>query len=118
MLDWIALHHAMLWYDFFQQHSKFWNVPLSITQSVKKSALGIFGRHLECRIERSARGDHAQFFVEHKNRLANRVDNALSKCARVSDGSELFPEVRWLHSASATYLRTWKMTDSAYWIIC
>src|SRR5512144_2981167 len=101
MLDLIALHHAALGYNFLQQHSKFWNVPLSITQSVKKSALGIFGAHLKCRIERSARGDHTQFFVEHKNRFANRVDNSLSECTRVSDGSELFPEVSWLHNASA-----------------
>src|SRR6185295_19339226 len=102
---------------------KFLNIPLSITQSVQKSALGILGPHLECRIERSARGDHTQFFVEHKNRFANSVDNTLSERTRVSDGSELFPEVRWLHSASATCLPYVENDDrglrpTAYWIMC
>ena len=102
MLDLIAFHHAVLGYDFLQQHSKFGNVPLSVTQRVKKSTLGILRAHLECRIERSARGDHTQLFVEYKNRFANSVDNALSECTRVSDGRELFPEIGWLHNASAT----------------
>src|SRR5271166_6781848 len=32
ILDLIALHHTVPGYDLFQQHSKPWNVPLSIAQ--------------------------------------------------------------------------------------
>ena len=46
MLDFIALHHAALGYDFLQQHAKLWNVPLSIAQRVKKPALGVLGATL------------------------------------------------------------------------
>src|SRR5579864_9474437 len=100
MLDFIAVHHALLGNDFFQQHAKFWNVPLSIAQRVKKSAFGVLGADLECRIERAARGDHAQVFVEHKNGLANGVDDALSECPRIADAGELFPKAGSLHKAS------------------
>ena len=65
---------------------------MSIAQRVQKSALGVLGADLECRIEGAARRDHAQLFVEHKNRLADRVDNALRERPRIRDGGELFPE--------------------------
>jgi len=45
----------------------------------------------------------------------------LSERTRVSDGSELFPEVRWLHSASATclpYVENDRPRPTAYWIMC
>ena len=103
MLDLIALHHAVLGYDLFQQHSKLWNVPLPIAQRIKKSALSVLGANLKCRIEGAARGDHAQLFVEHKDRLANSVDNALSQCTRICEVGELFPEVGWLHKASTHF---------------
>src|SRR5580704_9216795 len=97
MLDFIALHHALLGNNFFQQHTKLRNVPLSIAQGIKKSAIGVLGADLECRIERAARGDHAQLFVEDKNRLADSVDDALSECPRIGDGAELFPEAGSQH---------------------
>src|SRR6202035_4728420 len=96
----LALHHALLGNDFFQQHTKLRNVPLSIAQRVKKPAFGVLGTDLECRIERAARGDHAQVFVEDKNGLADGVDNALRQCPRISDGGELFPEAGSVHKAS------------------
>ena len=89
----------MLGNDFFQQHSKLWNVPLAIAQRVKQPALGVLGADLECRIEGAARGDHAQLFVEHKNRLADSVDNALSERPRIRNGGKLFPDARDLHKA-------------------
>src|ERR1700722_18032711 len=100
MLDFIALHHALLGNDFFQKHAKFWNVPLAVAQRVKKPAVGVPGADLECRIERAARSDHAQVFVEDKNGLAHSVDNALSECPRISDAEELFPKASSLHKAS------------------
>lgn len=100
MLDLIALHHTVLGYDLFQQHSKPWNFPLSIAQRVKKSALGVLGANLKCRIEGAARGNHAQPFVEHKKRLADSVDDALSQCTRICEVGELFPELGSLHKAS------------------
>src|SRR5580693_3427444 len=103
MLDFIALHHALLGNDLFQQHAKLRNVPLSIAQRVKKPAVGVPGADLECRIKGPARGDHAQVFVEYKNGLANSVDNALSECPGISDGGELFPEAGSLHTAPARY---------------
>ena len=66
MLDFIALHHALLGNDFFQQHAKLRNVPLSVAQRIKQPAIGVLGADLECRIERAARSDHAQVFVEDK----------------------------------------------------
>ena len=93
MFDLIALHLAMFGYDFFQQHSKLRNVPLAIAQLVKKPALGIQGTNLEDLIKRAARGYHAQVFVEHQNRLADRVDNGLGERTRIFDGGKLFPEL-------------------------
>src|ERR1700731_3915021 len=100
MLDFIALHHALLGNDFFQKHAKFWNVPLAVAQRVKKPAVGVPGADLECRIERAARGDHAQVFVEDKNGLADGVDNALRECPRIGDGGELFLKASSAHKAS------------------
>src|SRR5580692_10036036 len=101
MLDFIAVHHALLGNNLFQQHAKLRNVPLSIAQRIKKSAIGVLGANLECRIERAARSDHAQVFVEYKNGLADSVDNALSECPCICDGGELFPEAGSLHKASS-----------------
>src|SRR6202045_681461 len=103
LLDFIALHHALLGNDFFQQHAKLRNVPWSIPQRVKKPAVGGLGADLECRIERAARSDHAQVFVEDKNGLADSVDNALSECPCISDGGELFLEAGSLHKAPVRY---------------
>ena len=86
MLDLIALHHALLGYDFFQQIAKLWNVPLPVAQRVKMPALGLLAVDLERRIEGAARGDHAQLLVEHKNGLADRIDNGLRKRPRIRDG--------------------------------
>src|SRR5580704_17895180 len=105
MLDFIALHHAMLGNNFFQQHAKLWNVPLFIAQRVKKSAFGVLGADLECRIEGATRGDHAQVFVEYKKGLADGVDNALSECPSIGDVRELFPESSSLHKAPARFPR-------------
>src|ERR1700680_2022208 len=100
MLDLITLHHALLGNDFFQQHAKLWNVPLFVAQRVKKSAFGVLGTNLECRIEGAACGDHTKVFVEHQNGLTVSVDDALSECPRVYNGGELFSKVGLLHSAS------------------
>jgi hypothetical protein len=81
VLDLIAFDHATLGYDFFEQHAKLWNVPLSVTQRIKKSTLRFLGANLECGIEGAARSDDAQLFVEYKNGLVDGVDNALSKRA-------------------------------------
>src|SRR5580704_100292 len=103
MLDFIAVHHALLGNDFFQQHAKLRDVPLSIAQGVKKSAIGVLGADLECRVEGAARSDHPQVLVEDKDGLADSIDNALSECPRISDGGELFPEVGSVHKAPARY---------------
>src|SRR6188472_1636504 len=58
VLDFIIFHDAVLGYDLFEQHAKLWDVPLSIAQRVKKSALCILGPNLEPRIEGSASSDH------------------------------------------------------------
>jgi hypothetical protein len=89
-------------YDFFQKHPKLWNVPLSIPQFVQESALGVLGVTLECRIERPARRYDAQIPVEHKDWLADRVDNSLGKCARIRDGGELFSKAG-MHDSSASF---------------
>src|ERR1700678_3410182 len=101
MLDFIALHHALLGNNFFQQHAKLRNVPLPIAQRVKKFAVGVPGVDPECRIEGATRRDHAQVLVEYKNGLADGVDNALSECPCISDGSELVPKAGPVHNTSA-----------------
>src|ERR1700731_1817913 len=103
MLDFIALHHALLGNDLFQQYAKLRNVPLSIAQCVKQPAFGVLGADLERRIERAARGDHAQVFVEYEDGFADSVDNTLSERPRIGDGGELFPEAGSLHKAPAPY---------------
>src|SRR5580692_10327141 len=103
MLDFIAVHHALLGNNFFQQHAKLRNVPLSVAQRVKQPAVGVLGADLECRIEGAARGDHAQVFVEYENGLADSVDNALSERPSIGDARELFPETGSLHKAPARY---------------
>ena len=104
MLDLVALHHALLGYDFLEQHAELRNVPLAIAQRVKRPALGVVGLDPEGRIKGAARGDHAQLLVEHKNGLADGVDNALSERPRVCDVRELRSEVGRLHATSAIYL--------------
>ena len=47
MFDLIILHHPVFRYDLIQQHAKLWNIPLSITECVKKSALRLLGTNLE-----------------------------------------------------------------------
>src|ERR1700680_228573 len=103
MLDFIALHHALLGNDFLQQYAKLRNVPLSIAQRVKKPAIGVLGADLECRIEGAARGDHAQVFIEYKNGLADCVQHNLSECPPIDDGGELLPEAGSVHKALARY---------------
>src|SRR5580698_9127144 len=103
MLDFVALHYALLGNNFFQQYAKLRNVPLSIAQRVKQPAIGVLGADLEVRIEGAAGSDHAQVFVEDKNRLADSVDNALGECPCIGDGGELFLEAGSLHKAPARY---------------
>jgi hypothetical protein len=55
--------------------------------------LGILGPDLETRIKGTARGNHAKSFVEHQNRLADSIDNALSKRTSIRDVGELIPEI-------------------------
>src|ERR1043166_3773087 len=98
--DVIVLHHAMLGYDFFQQQSKLWDVPLAVAQFVEEPALGVLGRYLEERIKRAARGYHAQRLVEHQDGLADGVDNGLGERARVCDVGELLPETVEFHDLS------------------
>ena len=50
------------------------------------------GLTLNDRIEGAARRNHAQFFVEHQDRLADSVDDALRERACIRDVGELFPE--------------------------
>ena len=97
VLDLIALHDVLLGDDLLQQHAKLGNVPLSVAQRVKKPALRILGPDLEIRIKGTARGNHAKSFVEHQDRLADSVDNALSKRPSIRDIGELVPEVGCLH---------------------
>lgn len=100
MLHLIVFHHALLGYDFFQQQSKPWNVPLAIAQLVEQPALGVLGADLENRIERAARGDHAQILVEHQNGLVHRVDNRLGECTSIGDVGKLAAEPVEFHRAS------------------
>src|SRR5580704_19207914 len=99
VLDFIALHHALLGNNFFQQHAKLRNVPLSIAQRIKKPAFGVLGADLEYRIEGATCDDHAQVFVEDKNGLVDSVDNALSECPCIGVAGELFPEAGSLHQS-------------------
>src|ERR1700677_4708920 len=105
MLDLITLHHAFVGNDFFQQHTKLGNVPLSSAQRVKKSAFGVLGANLEGRIEGAAGGKHAEVLVEHQDGLADSVDNALSEGPRVDNGGELSSKAGLLHNISAIYVR-------------
>src|ERR1043166_2003488 len=98
--DVIVLHHAMLGYDFFQQQSKRWNVPLTVAQFVEQPALGVPGCHLEERIKRAARGYHAQRLVENQDGLADGVDNGLGERTRVCGVDELLSETVEFHKTS------------------
>src|ERR1043166_1064552 len=104
--DVIVLHHAMLGYDFFQQQSKLWNVPLTVAQFVEQPALGVPGCHLEERIKRAARGYHAQRLVENQDGLADSVDNGLGERTRVCGVDELLSETVEFHKTSSRPLRT------------
>ena len=103
MLDLIALHHAFLGQDFFQQRAELRDVPLSVAQRIKQPALGVLGADLEDRIERPVRRDHAQILVQHENRLAHGVDNALGERQRVRDDGELFSKAGCVHDSPAMF---------------
>ena len=97
VLDLIPLHDAVFGYDLLEQHAKLRNVPLAIAQCVEQPALGILGADLETGIEGPARSDHAKSFVEHQHRLADGVDDAMSKRACIRDVGELLSEIGRLH---------------------
>jgi hypothetical protein len=101
VLDLIAFHHALLGDDFFQKHTKLRDVPLAIAQRIKRPALSVVRLDLECGIEGAAGGNHPQLVVEHQDRLADRVDDALGECPCIRDGGKLFSETCRLHKASS-----------------
>ncbi len=100
MLDLVALHNALPGDDGLQQFSEFWNVPLPVAEGIQKPALGVFRNDLKGRIERSARGDDPQIFVQHKNGFADCIDNGLGKGTGVLDIGELIPEGDRIHELS------------------
>ena len=104
MLDLIALHHAVLGNDLFQEHAELRDVPLAVAQRIEQPTLGVLGADLEGQIERAAGGDHAQLLVEDENGLVDRVDNALGERPRIGDGGKLFLDAG-MHEASATGLQ-------------
>jgi hypothetical protein len=92
MLNLIALHHAVLGYDFFQEQTKFWNIPYTVAQFIKQLAFGIVGIDLECPTEGAARGDNAQILVEYQERLPHSGHNCLGEYTSVFQVRELFSE--------------------------
>ena len=90
MLDFVIFHHSALGYNFFQKQTKSWNIPLTITQRVKRPPLSVVAADFECVIEGAARGEHAEILVEHQERFANGIDDRLRKCTRFLDRGEQF----------------------------
>ena len=92
MFNFIIIHRTVVRYDFFQQCSKLWNVPLAGTQVVKMLASGIIGIGCELDIEGSTRCDDPQVFVENDERFTNGVHHCLGKGTSVFDLAELLFE--------------------------
>ena len=108
MLHVKAVNHPMFRYDFFQQHPKLRNVPLSISQCVKLLALSLFGTNIESGIEGTASSDNTQCLVQHEYRLVDCVDDALGERASITNVGKLLPEVG---------CQNWKYSRTKIWAL-
>ena len=89
MLNFAFIHRALIGYDLFQQQAELWNVPLAVAQFIKALSFGAEGVGRELHIERPARGDDPQIFVEDDQRFTNGVYHRLRERAGVFDLAEL-----------------------------
>src|ERR1700731_3936352 len=92
MLDFVVFHCSLLGKDFSKQHTKFRNIPLTVSEVIQKFALRVVGIDFERQIEGSARGNDTKLLIEHNERFSNRIDNSVRKCPSILDLGKLISE--------------------------
>lgn len=82
LLNFVRIHHAMLWRDVLQQQPKLRDVPLAVAKRINGAALDVLPLHHERHIESAVCRDDTQVLIEDQERLADGIDDRLSKRVR------------------------------------
>ena len=81
-LDFVSLHHGVLWRDVLQQQPKFGDIPLAIAQPIYRTTLNVLTIHPERLIESAICSDNAQVLIENQERIADRIHDRLRERVR------------------------------------
>jgi hypothetical protein len=81
-LDFVSLHHGVLWRDVLQQQPKLGDIPLAIAQPIYRTTLNVLTIHPECLMESAVCSDNAQVLSEHQERIADRIYDRLRERVR------------------------------------
>src|SRR6187549_1135309 len=82
LLNFVRIHHAMLWRDVLQQQPKLRDVPLIVAKRINGAARDVLPLQHESQIERAVCRDDTKVLIEDQKRLADGIDDRLSKRVR------------------------------------
>src|ERR1700741_5418593 len=71
--------------DVFKQCPQVGDVPLTITQFINETALGLYGRNVECLVKRAIGGLDAQCSIQYQQGFAHRIDDVLGVILNIVD---------------------------------
>ncbi|HEV2699686.1 MAG TPA: hypothetical protein VGU90_16965 [Terriglobales bacterium] len=81
-LDFVSLHHGVLWRNVLQQQPKLGDIPLAIAQPIYRTTLNVLTIHPECLMESAVCSDNAQVLIENQERIADRIYDRLRERVR------------------------------------
>ena len=81
-LDFVSLHHGVLWRDVLQQQPKLGDIPLTIAQPINRTTMNVLTIHPERLIESAVRSDNTQVLIENQERIADRIYDRLRERVR------------------------------------
>jgi hypothetical protein len=81
-LDFVSLHHGVLWRDVLQQQPKLGDIPLAIAQPIYRTTLNVLTIHPECLMESAVCSDNAQVLIENQEWIADRIYDRLRERVR------------------------------------
>jgi hypothetical protein len=87
-LDFVSLHHGVLWRDVLQRQPKFGDIPLAIAQPINRTTLNALTIYPECLMEGAVCGDNAQVLIENQERITDRIHDRLGERVRIIDVCE------------------------------
>jgi hypothetical protein len=78
-LDFVSLHHGVLWRNVLQQQPKLGDIPLAIAQPIYRTTLNVLTIHPERLMESAVCSDNAQVLIENQERIADRIHDRLGE---------------------------------------